>query len=174
MKPRANRMALMVASVPDVTSLTCSSDGTSSHIFSAMLTLRQLLRRSPDLLPVVAERHHCRVAMAEDQRAVSADIIHVAVIVAVYHVSTIATLNKQRITTHFWRNASNLPPGITFALLKKSWDRSCFILIPSDDVAASRAGADLSGKQSGQMFSTLFDVFSMSSTLVWSSSPNRP
>ena len=48
---------------------------------------------------------HRRVAMAEDQRSVSADIIHVAVIVAVYHVSAIATLDKQRITTHAFKSA---------------------------------------------------------------------
>ena len=37
---------------------------------------------------------HRRITMAEDQRAVRADIIHVAVIVAVYHVSAFATLDK--------------------------------------------------------------------------------
>jgi hypothetical protein len=82
--PRARRMALMAASVPELTRRTMSMDGTSA----GWLRPVRLRARSgapnekPSSTALLHRLDHDRVAMAQDHRAPGADVVDVALALA--------------------------------------------------------------------------------------------
>src|SRR6266480_4945256 len=80
-KPRATRMADIVASVPELTSLTISTDGTASQIASA----------SSISASVGAPK---RVPVAQQQRAPGAYVIDVLVAIHIEDAAPLSALHK--------------------------------------------------------------------------------
>ena len=94
--PRARRMALIVASVPELTSRTFSTEGTASMISSASSVSGQgrgaVARAAAD--GGLQGGDDRRMAMAEDHRAPGADVVEVAVAVDIEQLAPCAASEK--------------------------------------------------------------------------------
>ena len=87
-KPRARRIALIVASVPELTSRTISIDGTASTISSAS-SFSASRRRAEAERPIdrgVHRRDDLRMLMPQDHRPPRADVVDVAIAIDVEQI----------------------------------------------------------------------------------------
>ena len=115
-KPRARRMALIDASVPELTMRTISIDGTASTINSASCVSRSV--GAPKLAPLQQRLlhglHDARMGMAEDERPPGADVIEVAIAVDVEEVGPFAAGDEHRLppTPPKARAGLLTPPGM--------------------------------------------------------------
>jgi hypothetical protein len=84
-KPRASRIALIVASVPELTRRTISSDGSSSHSSSAISTSLSVgaPKDSPLQRRLLDRGDHLGMRVPKDQRPPRADVIDVALAIGI-------------------------------------------------------------------------------------------
>ena len=98
MTPRASRIALIVASVPDETSRTMSMPGTASTIRSASSTSRDV--GAPNDVPraaaAVARLDDLGSRVPEQQRSPRLDVVHVSRAVDVDQERALASLDEPR------------------------------------------------------------------------------
>ena len=98
MKARATRIALIVASVPELTKRTSSRLGIASRMRSRELELERARRaEARPLAQRLLERgHDSRMRVAEDQRPPREDVVDVAVPVDVDEVRALAAVDEER------------------------------------------------------------------------------
>jgi hypothetical protein len=101
-KPRATRMADMVASVPEFTRRTISMDGTASQMASAssISCAGGRAEAGADGERAFERLENRRVAMAQQQRAPGADVIDVLVAIDVEDVGPLAARDEHRLAAH--------------------------------------------------------------------------
>ena len=112
MYPRARRMALIVASVPELTSRTFSIDGTASMTRSASSLSASV--GAPKLVPFrtrLPSARHLRMGVAEDHRAPGSTIVDVAVAVEIEQICTFAAFDEDRLAA----DAAKRPGGTIHA-----------------------------------------------------------
>ena len=98
-KPRARRMALIVASVPELTSRTFSIEGTASMINSASSLSASV--GAPKLVPRTAaslhRRDHLRMGMPQNHRPPGADVVDVAIAIEIVEIGPCGALEEDRL-----------------------------------------------------------------------------
>ena len=102
-------MALIVASVPELTSRTFSTEGTAAMISSASSFSASV--GAPKLVPrrtaASSGRHDRRMGVAEDHRSPGADVIEVAIAVDIDQVGPFGVVDEDRLAA----DAAERPGG---------------------------------------------------------------
>ena len=86
----------MVASVPELTSLTCSIEGTSLHSSSAISSSASVgaPKVKPFLRRCLYRFNHFGMGMAKNQRTPGADIIYIGFIVRIPYIGALVPAGK--------------------------------------------------------------------------------
>jgi hypothetical protein len=114
----------MVASVPDDTRRTCSSDGTSADFFGHLdLAFGRRAERQAARGRILHRLHHVRMGVADDRRAPRTDVVDITLAVRIPEVRAFGAGDEARRAAHRTEGAHRRvdAAGVVFWARSNSW-----------------------------------------------------